>query len=186
MFFNFLKSLILGSQMTPEAPPADDTPLMSPTTVDVDLVTVKELLMGRAEVSDLSDELQANLKILHERINKLRVAYGKAMKVNDGYRRAQDKPKNGAAHSTHYRCLAVDIDDNDAGDLWFWVMENLQLLKDIGLWMEHGNYTHNKTYGTWCHFQVVPPGSGKRIYVPSTAPDPNPSFWNGKYDSKYD
>jgi hypothetical protein len=61
--------------------------------------------------------------------------------------------------------------------------ENMQLLKETGLWLEHGNWTHYKG-GTWVHFQIVPPLSGKRIFIPSLAKDPKPSFWSGKYDNK--
>lgn len=151
------------------------------------MITIEEILKNRIKFEDVPKEHQDNLNILLERINVIRKAYGKPMKVNDGYRRPQDAPKNGSATSWHYKGAAIDIDDNDAGELWFWLMrpENMQLLKDTGLWLEHGNYTHNKQFGTWVHLQIYPPRSNKRIFVPSTQPDPNPSFWDGKYDSKY-
>lgn len=144
-----------------------------------------ELLRGRAKLADLPEDIQANLNTLYERINKLRAAYGKPLKVNDGYRRPQDKPKNGATLSTHYRGCAVDIDDDDTAFLWTWVQSNLALMQEIGLWMEDPRWTHGPV-GTWMHFQIVPPGSKKRIYVPSTAPADTPDLWDGKYDSKFD
>lgn len=147
-----------------------------------------EILKGKCKLEDLPSEIQDNLWVLVGRINIIRQAYGKPMKVNDGIRLAGTGPAHGAKQSNHYKGAAIDIDDNDAGDLWFWLMkpEQMRLLKDIGLWLEHGNWTHNKKYGTWVHFQIFPPKSGKRIYIPSAEPDPNPKFWNGKYDVKYD
>lgn len=150
-------------------------------------ITMNELLMGRQKEEDLTDEQKDNSKILLERINIVRKAYGKSMKVNDGIRRAKDTPKNGAKKSNHLIGAAVDIDDDDNGTLWKWLMEpkQMQLLKDVGLWLEHGCYTHNAKNGTWVHFQIFPPASKLRIFVPSTEANPNPSFWDGKYDSKY-
>lgn len=147
---------------------------------------MEEILKGRAKLEDLSEEIQNNLKILLERINIVRKMYGKAMKVNDGLRLPQHQPKNAAKTSKHLIGAAIDIDDDDAGTLWNWVKNNLELMKSVGLWMEHPNWTHNKKYGTWMHFQIYPPKSGKRIFIPSSEPDPNPKFWDGKYDSKFD
>lgn len=151
------------------------------------MISIKEILMSRVEFDNLPEEHKSNILDLHNKINIIRKAYGKPMKINDGYRRQQDIPKHGASKSKHLFGQAIDIDDNEAGELWFWLMkpENMQLLKDVGLWLEHGNYTHNKKYGTWVHFQTVPPKSGNRIFVPSSEPDPNPKFWDGKYDKKY-
>jgi hypothetical protein len=148
---------------------------------------MNEFLMGRQTFDQLTPEQQKNALETLRRINIIRAAYGKAMKVNDGVRRMQDQPKNAATKSNHLIGAAIDIDDDDAGTLWFWLMkpEQMQMLKDVGLWLEHGCYTHNKQNGTWVHFQIVAPGSGKRIYVPSSQPNPNPTFWNGKYDPMF-
>lgn len=149
------------------------------------MISMNELLMGRVKFEDLSAEHKANLLILLERINKVRAAYAKAMKVNDGYRRAQDNPKNGAAKSNHFIGAAVDIDDDDTLFMWNWVKDNLGLLKEIGLWMEDPRWTHGSA-GTWMHFQIYPPKSGKRIYIPSEKPASAPDIWDGKYDKKFD
>lgn len=148
-------------------------------------ISMDELLLGRVKLDQLPADIQSNLKMLHERINKLRTAYGKPLKVNDGFRRPQDNPKNGAAKSKHFVGQACDLDDNDAADLWNWVLANLDLMQEIGLWMEDPRWTHGSV-GTWMHFQIVPPGSGKRIFVPSTKPAIAPKLWDGKYDAKYD
>ena len=55
-------------------------------------------------------------------------------------------------------CKACDLEDVD-GKLDKWCMDNLHILAEIGLWLEHPSATK-----TWCHIQTVPPKSGKRVY----------------------
>jgi hypothetical protein len=148
------------------------------------MISLKEILMGRVEFKDLPKEHQDNLMTLLERINKVRTAYGKPMKVNDGYRRPQDKPTNGSATSWHYKGAAIDIDDNDAGDFAKWCIANLQLMKDVGLWLEDPKWTNG--CGSWVHFQIYPPKSGKRVFIPSSKPPCNAKIWDGKYDPSLD
>lgn len=148
------------------------------------MITMDELLMNRSDFKDLSQEIQNNLTELLKRINLIRVAYGKAMKVNDGYRRPQDTPKNGSSTSWHYRGAAVDIDDNDSGDFAKWTLKNLNVVKSAGLWIEDIRWTNG--CGSWVHFQIYPPKSGKRIFIPSTKPPCNGAIWDGKYDKAMD
>lgn len=147
-------------------------------------ISMNEILKNRAKLEELPQEIQDNLKVLLERINKIRSAYGKPMKVNDGLR-IKGKHDYGSAKSNHYKGLAIDIDDDESGTFWFWIMNNLKLIQEVGLWLEHGCWTHHKN-GTWVHLQIVPPASKKRIFVPSASANPNPKFWDGKYDPKYD
>jgi hypothetical protein len=151
------------------------------------MITLGELLMGRQTFEQLTKEQQKNVMILLHRINSVRTLYGRPMKVNDGVRRVQDTPPNGSKTSWHLKGAAIDIDDDDSGTLWKWLIqpEQLKNLKKIGLWLEHGCYTHSLG-GTWVHFQIFAPTSGKRIFTPSLAPNPNPKFWDGKYDSCFD
>ena len=149
------------------------------------MITMNEILKGRAKLEELPKDVQANLQDLLIKINKLRTAYGKPLKVNDGYRRPQDRPKHGALKSNHLIGCAIDLDDDDTAFLWTWVKANLQLMKEIGLYIEDPRYTHGKV-GTWMHFQTKPPASGKRIFVPSSEPPSLPSLWDGKYDKKFD
>jgi hypothetical protein len=149
------------------------------------MITLGELLMGRQTFEQLTPQQQKNVMILLPRINSVRSLYGKPMKVNDGVRREQDTPPNGAKASKHLIGLAVDIDDDDTLFMWKWCLKNLDILQKVGLWLEDPRWTHGKV-GTWMHFQCVPPASGKRIFVPSSAPASAPDIWDGKYDSKYD
>jgi hypothetical protein len=148
------------------------------------MIIMKEILMNRAKLEDLSEEIQKNLQILLQRINIVRSAYGKPMKVNDGYRRPQDAPKGGSPTSWHYKGAAIDIDDNDSGDFAKWVINNLEIIKDAGLWIEDIRWTNG--CGSWVHFQIYPPKSNKRVFIPSTKPPCNPNIWDGKYDKKLD
>jgi len=165
-------------------------PVTTSPIKEVYMISLNEILQNKAKLEELPQNVQDNIQILLVRINKIRNAYGKPMKVNDGIR-IPGKTNYGAKSSTHYLGAAIDIDDDIEGTLWKWVLENRMLLKEIGLWLEHPCYTHYIDPKTgqersWIHFQIIPPGSGKRFYIPSSAPNPNPSFWDGKYESSLD
>lgn len=148
------------------------------------MISMNELLLGRAKLEELDKETRDNLSLLLVKINIVRKAYGKPLKVNDGYRRPQDTPKNGAKKSMHLKGAAVDIDDDEAGTFWKWCLANLELIQSAGLYMEDPRWTHNK--GSWMHFSSIAPVSGKRIFVPSSSPASAPDIWDGKYDAKFD
>ncbi len=123
------------------------------------MITFKELNpRGYATTEDVD----ANLELLHAAINKVRAAYGKPMVVTSGLRTVEHQmrvnPK--APQSKHILGLAVDIADPD-GKLWAWCKKNVPVLEEAGLYMEDGRYTKG-----WCHFQVTPPKSGKRFFIP--------------------
>jgi hypothetical protein len=42
-----------------------------------------------------------------------------------------------------------------------WCLEHPEVLQEIGLWQEHPAATKG-----WCHLQIVPPRSGKRVFFP--------------------
>lgn len=67
----------------------------------------------------------------------------------------------GAANSKHKTAQAVDIYD-PYRELAAWVVAHLPEMEKVGLWMEDFRWTPS-----WVHFQSAPPGSGKRIFVPS-------------------
>lgn len=130
-----------------------------------------ELLKGKVELGDLPEDHRANLAILLERINKIRSAYGKPMTVTSGYRSMEDHLRiyreKGVTDqskipmkSRHLSGRAVDIGDGDK-KLKEWILDNVALLESVGLWCEDFSTTDN-----WVHFQTVPPGSGKRFFMP--------------------
>lgn len=76
-----------------------------------------------------------------------------------------DATANAAKNSKHCSGQAVDLADGAGRALARWCLANLDVLEQVGLWMEDPRWTPS-----WVHLQLVPPGSGKRVYVPSTAP----------------
>lgn len=147
------------------------------------MITLEQVLMGRIKPEALSEELRATLEKTVSKVNALLQDYSGVIKVNDGLRLPGQGPANGATKSKHYEGLAVDLDDDESGTLWNWLMtsEIKQRIVDLGLYFEHPNWTHNAKYGTWVHVQIVPPKSGNRVFIPSAEPDPNPNFWKGKF-----
>jgi dihydrofolate reductase len=61
-------------------------------------VTKEGVLVGRQTWDMVSPEYQANIVILVERVNKLIATYPGPIKINDGLRRPQDKPKKRCRH----------------------------------------------------------------------------------------
>lgn len=66
----------------------------------------------------------------------------------------------GASNSPHYDGNAIDRFDPKR-QLMRWCLKNVQKLVDLGVYMEHPQWT-----SVWCHFQRVPPRSHSRWYVP--------------------
>lgn len=111
-------------------------------------------------------EIESNLAVLLERMNRVRGYYNVPMVVTSGLRSEElqslliSEGKSNATRSKHLYGQACDIEDID-GKLWSWCTKNLVLLEEVGLWLEDKKYTP-----TWVHFQIVPPGSGHRIFIP--------------------
>jgi hypothetical protein len=148
------------------------------------MITKDELLQGRDETfkDEYTDAISDNLDILLQKINVIRAAYAKPMRVTSGWRPASINGmiKGAAPKSNHMIGCAVDISDS-TGALWQWCLDNLDLLKATGLYLEDRRWTP-----TWIHFQTVRPNSKKRIFRPSEALPTAPNLWDGKYNSKYD
>jgi hypothetical protein len=175
------------SEPKKEEPPVKEE--KKPQVAVKQFVTIEDILMGRAKFEELPEEHQKNMEELVEKINKFFEGYTwpkqLPKKVNDGYRRPQDSPKNGSATSWHFKGAAIDLDDDASGITWKYVWENRFKLKKLGLYVEHPCWTNHKG-GSWIHLQIRAPRSGKRFFVPSTQPNPNPAFWDGKYEAELD
>lgn len=111
---------------------------------------------------ELTPEIKANIDILLERINKVRDAYGIPMVVTSGLRSEADQIRinPGAPKSKHLIGAACDIEDKD-GALRDWILLHMDLMEEVGFWFE----AFDRTVG-WVHFQVEPPHSGKRVFIP--------------------
>lgn len=126
------------------------------------LITREEILMNRDKKYPLSQELERNLHNLLIALNKFQKIYEKPMIVNSGYRPAEfNEIANGAKKSNHTLCLACDFQDLD-GKLDKFCVENQNVLKNLGLFLEHPKWTKK-----WCHLQIAKPKSGNLIFIPS-------------------
>jgi uncharacterized protein YcbK (DUF882 family) len=111
-------------------------------------------------------EIDSNLALLLERLNKVRMVYNQLMSVTSGLRSTEQQNsliaqgKSNAPHSKHLTGQAADIYD-PSGLLKRWIKDNIALIETIGLWMEDFSFTPN-----WVHFQSVPPLSGNRFFIP--------------------
>lgn len=134
------------------------------------MISLKEILKG-ADFNKQPEEVKSNLLELLEKINKVRTAYGKSMIITSGLRTMEDHlriykekgitdTKKIPMASRHLIGAAVDIADSKK-ELQKWCLENVKLLEEIGLWMEHFDHTP-----TWTHFQIKSPRSGARFFKP--------------------
>lgn len=137
------------------------------------MIKFEELIKG-TELKDIPEDHSENLAILMHKINQLRDAYGKPLRVTSGYRSLEKHLAIYAAkgitdqkkipmQSRHLSGLAVDlVPVKEPIEIFHkWIKDNEKLLEEIGLWVEDFRYSK-----TWAHFQIVAPKSGKRFFVP--------------------
>lgn len=137
------------------------------------MITIKDYYMGRDVLNgemhpELTAELERNANTTVDRANLLLTRFyadrptAAKRKVSSGWRPAAVNARvPGAAKlSNHMTCKAIDLEDFD-GELDDWCMENLPILEELELWLEHPSATKN-----WCHLQIVPPRSGRRVFYP--------------------
>jgi hypothetical protein len=137
------------------------------------MISLEEYLKN-AEPEDLTDEILANAQITVDRTNQLLDRAGaRADHVQTSgvrSRAANARLAGASATSNHLSGQAADISDLDRY-LADWSVANLEVLEEVGCWMEDPRWTP-----TWVHWQIVPPKSGKRIYIPSLKPPLDPSY----------
>lgn len=136
--------------------------------------------MGRdkTHAAELTDAIRGNVAELLGRVNLL-LSWAVADQVRpasdartgtavaSGWRppAINEATSNAAAKSRHLTGEAIDLRDTGTRDLARWCLRNLDALEEIGLWMEDPQWTP-----TWVHLQIVPPGSHRRVYCPSSKP----------------
>lgn len=139
------------------------------------MITLKHYFKGREEQYKnlLTPELRRNADETVQRTNLLlncaiddrvflEVSPVTGNLVTSGWRPPEVNASipNAAPRSKHLTCQAIDIYDPE-GLLDDWCMDNLRLLEQNKLWLEHPSATKG-----WCHLQSVPPKSGKRVFYP--------------------
>lgn len=133
-------------------------------------ISLKEIIKDTS-FNSLSPDIQSNLMVLLERINRIRDAYGKSMTVTSGLRTKEDQiriykakgitdPAKIPMKSLHLSGGAVDISDPNK-ELQAWCLKNEFVLANVALWCEHFSATPN-----WVHFQIQPPKSQNRFFMP--------------------
>lgn len=132
------------------------------------MITLRELLSGRL-INDIPISHQFNLEELLQKMNVIRLSYGKPMTITSGYRSQQDHlriysqrnihPPHVPMGSQHLIGGACDILDR-SGELMQWCRDNVPLLESTGLWIEDDPSQPR------VHFQINPPRSGNRFFKP--------------------
>lgn len=127
-------------------------------------ISLAQYFMGRdlEHAAELTEELRCNAVLMVARANALLARAAMACAVNSGWRphAVNARIANASPRSRHLTCQAIDLDD--PGDrLDAWCLENLDVLAALGLWLEHPDATPG-----WCHVQIVPPRSGRRVFEP--------------------
>lgn len=127
-------------------------------------ISKKEILMNRDKEypGDYTKEVSDNIDKLLISLNKFRAAYDKPMTVSSGWRPPSVNADiaNAAKKSNHMIGLACDFKDSD-GSLDKFCMDNLKLLEQCGLWLEHPDSSPG-----WTHLQCISPKSGNRVFRP--------------------
>lgn len=137
------------------------------------MIRLQEIISD-ADWKNIPEEHSANIGKLLVKVNQFRNAYGKPLRVTSGYRSMEKHLAIYAAKgitdqskipmkSRHLSGLAVDLVpiEDDIKHLQDWVLDNVKLMGEIGLWFESFDYTP-----TWVHCQIVSPKSGNRFFVP--------------------
>lgn len=126
---------------------------------------------------DTTPEIDVNLGNLLGVLDEMEKAYGTPYEVNSGLRDMADHlriyaeknkvlaeqgkpPLHIPMSSKHLSGLAADVKDPER-KIWNWCMANLPYMEKLGVYFEAKEATP-----TWTHMQIVPPGSGHRVFMP--------------------
>lgn len=122
--------------------------------------TEKEMLC-RYNMLDIPKNVYDNLMELRERLNMLGKYFLAPRVLSCAYRDPEhNKRVGGAKNSSHLTGEACDIVDRD-GKLKEFLKTHPELLEKYDLYAE--DYFHTLT---WCHLQIRPTKSGKRVFLP--------------------
>jgi len=129
------------------------------------MISRKDILKGK----NCPEILENNLSELITKLNKLENLSGIHFSISSGFRDKSDQIRiynakgiydEGDMHmgSKHFTCQAADC---CANGLQEWILNNKNVLDDLGLWFEDFKYTPG-----WTHSQTIRPNSGKRFFIP--------------------
>ncbi len=152
-------------------------------------IDLKTYLMGREKQypNDYTKNIEENAIALLKKVNALLFELNISLvKISSGWRPPSINVAvpNAAKNSSHQTANAVDILDIDRSFARI-CLNNLDKLQKYGLYMENPCWTKG-IHTNWVHLQQIKPGSGHRIFIPSTAPAIDPDFFDGNYNHQYD
>lgn len=145
------------------------------------MIDLKAFFNGRDKAfrHELSGEIRRNAADTVAKANELlaRAGFGHIRTVNSGWRPPviNASVANASPTSHHLTGRAVDLPDPDR-TLAAWCVTNLDVLAEIGLWLEDPRWTFDPGGDHWVHLQTAPPRSGMRVFIPSDTPAKDPDF----------
>lgn len=156
-----LEAAVTPPDATPDPTPASPDPDWQREDSVAGKITRGEILHlvgpnkdNRLAEYPLTSDLERNLAKLLTALNALRLAYGRPMIVQSGYRPGvyNDRTPGAAPHSLHKVCAACDFQD-PAGEIKKWCYTNVPTLKKLGLQMESALDTGGMDSG-WAHLDI--------------------------------
>jgi hypothetical protein len=139
------------------------------------MITLAGFWIGRDKqfADELTREVEANAIETVARANRLLSLGGFLAhdQVASGWRPrgVNERTSNAAANSRHIYGQAIDIAD-PSREFARWAYTHQDFLVEVALWMEHPDWTWSRHGNHWVHLQTVPPKSGRRVFIPSSAP----------------
>lgn len=139
------------------------------------MIALADYWMGRdvSHATELTDEIRHNAELTLTRVSAFVAAFAVDRErtgapplpivVTSGWRPAaiNAATRGAAKRSNHMRGLAIDLADPHGWLKGFAIAAECSALLAHQLWMEHPSATP-----TWCHLQIVPPASGRRVFFP--------------------
>jgi hypothetical protein len=146
------------------------------------MITAKDIIDSCGKFPEraafASDEVRANAAITAAAYTRLETSFGRPIILSSGFRpqHVNAKTIGASANSLHLKALAGDAEDQDR-ELAIFCLSDLALLVHFGLYLEDPRYSRRRHPDTkkwmfWVHLQVVPPPSGKRVFIPHNGPIP--------------
>lgn len=125
------------------------------------MITLEDYLMGRDKDYPLTEQMSQDASMMVATLAILEKSYGTPLVLTSGYRPAELNVNipGACAHDAHTRCAGVDLRNSD-GDLSAWCLNHLDILTQMGVWMESPQSAKNHV-----HLQLYPPASGHRVFI---------------------
>lgn len=146
------------------------------------MITAKDVIDSSGKFPErsafASEEVRTNAAITAAALTRLETSFGRLLILSSGYRpqHVNAQTDGAALNSLHMTALAGDAEDHDR-ELAIFCLSDLALLEHFGLYLEDPRYSRRRHPDTkkwmfWVHLQIVPPKSGKRVFIPHNGPIP--------------